>query len=376
MFYDYTEAGQLALAISITNFFFCVAIYNARVFQTSDVKEEYGNGVYIAARIITCVLSIILCAIFLLFVGYVNITRNIILFYMLFRIVEAFVDVYHGISQKYWRMDYIGISFAIRGILSLVAFLILGWLYGLASAIIGMTIVTVLVVIFYDYPKTKALANIKLHFDNSVFLLLKRCFPLMLTMLIGITITSYSRYSIERMLGVEALGVYSVAVSPALIVQAIAAFVTTPLINVFADIVNEAKTKKFVKILGMYCFFATCIILAVFAGTFVLGEWGLVLLFGESIRPYAYLLRDAVIVSGLASFMWFMNMIFSIIRDIRGIFYANIIGVLLCVLTINRFLINYGLAGANYVMIISQGVAVAYLFIRLFWFIKTKIKIQ
>jgi len=376
LFYDYTEAGILALAMNITNFFFCVSTYNIRVFQTSDVKDEYNTGTYIAARIVTCTLSIVLCAFFLLLVGYSYSTGVVILFYMFFRATEAFVDVYHGISQKHWRMDYIGVSFAIRGVLSLVAFLALGRLYGLVVAVIGMAVVTALVGIFYDYPKTKTLSSLKPCFGKSVIVLLKHCFPLMLTILISTLIVSYSRYSVERVHGVEALGVFASVVSPTMIVQVFAAFIFTPLINVFADALEKMDIKKFIKIFGMCCFFIICFILAIYIGAYVLGEWGLVLLFDEPIRPYSYLFRGAVIASGFTAFMWFMNIIFSIIRDIRGIFYANIIGVVLCFAIIDRLLINYGLAGANYVMIISQGVAVAYLFIRLFWFMKTKMKIQ
>lgn len=372
LYEDYTNAGYLALAMNITNIFYCTSTYNIRAYQVSDIRGEYSDSEYMLARFLTCTASVVLCTIFIIVINYQGMQRSIIFCYMLFRANEAFIDVLHGIDQKHWRMDYIGISFIARGVSMLVAFIVLGWLWGFLAAVIGMLVVTSFVNLFYDLPRAKKLAK-SLHFTAScLFSLLKRCFPLMLVMLISTFIVSYSRYSLERIHGTEALGIYASVIAPTVIVQLSATFIFSPLINLFASYLNEANEKSFITIFSLCCVSIFGITLIIYIASLKLSEWGLSLLFGDSIRPYAHLLSGAVIVAGLTAYMWFMNMLFSIIRDMKGILYGNVIGALICFAITDALLIKYGLAGANYTMIISQGIAVFYLFIRFFWFFKTK----
>jgi len=370
LFPGYTEAGILALAMSITNALVTVANYNIRAFQVSDIDDEFVNGTYIAARVVTCLISIILCTVFVTVVGYDSVTSIIILIYMIFRTVEAFVDVYHGINQKQWKMDYIGISFIVRGLLSLISFILFGWLFGLVVAAISMVISSAIVVVLFDYRMSRKLTSLAPLFNKSAIVLLKRCFPLMLTIFISVLMVSYSRLAIERIHGVDALGAFTAAVTPSVFIGLLASFIYTPLINLFAESFRDGNTKKFAILVGICSLLNIGVVGVIYVGAALLGEWGLVLVFGESIRSYVYLLYGAIIASGFTSFMWLMNMFFSVTRDIRGIFYGNIIRILICIVVIDWLLRDYGLSGANYAIIIAQGVAVVFLFGRLWWFLK------
>ena len=66
--------------------------------------------------------AFLICAIGLLFNAYTPYQWGIILLYMVFKCVEAWVDVYHGICQKKGRMDFICYSFLMRGVLMIVSF--------------------------------------------------------------------------------------------------------------------------------------------------------------------------------------------------------------------------------------------------------------
>ena len=372
LFDDFTNAGQIALAMSITNFFACIATYNIRTFQVSDIAGEYGDGIYITSRIVTCILAFITCAIFVFVFDFTALQRSVILFYMLFRVNEAFVDVFHGITQKHGRMDYIGISFALRGILMSGIFLLLGWLSDILPAVIGMFVITVGVVVFYDFSRTKSLVTLTLIWNRNILSLLKRCLPLMIVILIINLIPSYSRYAIERIHGTEALGLFSAAVAPAFVIQVASFFIFIPIITTFSDCLKNKDLKKFKNIFLACCIAIIIITLIALGGVYIFGEWVLTLLFGYTIRAYTYLLPGAVTAAALTAFIWFMNIIFSILRDIAGLLYGNAVGGLVCLAVTDVFLVNYGLAGANYVMIVAQGAAIAYLLSRLFWFIKRK----
>ena len=63
---SYADAGILSLAMSITNIFATIALFNVRNFQVSDSDGEYTNGEYVFHRHLTCIGSLVLCAVFVL----------------------------------------------------------------------------------------------------------------------------------------------------------------------------------------------------------------------------------------------------------------------------------------------------------------------
>jgi len=370
---DLINNGNLALAMNITNFLVIVATYNIRNFQVSDIKDEYNDSEYLITRIITCAGAIMLCAVFVFIIDFSNTQRAIILCYMFFRIGEAFVDVLHGIDQKSWRMDYIGISTVIRGVLMLAAFALLLWKFDLVTAVIGMVAVTFLVIIMFDLQKTKKLTRFTAFAGKKIFSLLKRCFPLMLVLLVVTLIVSYARYSIERMYGDDALGIYAAATNPTLVIQVSASLLFAPLINLFAESIKESNKKKFLKIFMVMLGVVSAITLTFTAASYFFGEWILnILFFREVVTAHAYLMIGASVAAGLTALIWFMNIVFTAVRDIKGVFVCNMIGMIICLATAEILLRSFGLNGANYIMIISQGVVVLFGIIRLSWVLKRK----
>jgi len=370
--YDYINAGYLALAMSMTNFFHLVAQYNMRNFQVSDINTEYNDSEYAMSRLMTCVISILLCAFFVFVAGFSAIQRTIILCYMVFRLNEAFVDVLHGIAQKNWRMDYVGISLAVRGISMLVVFIVMLRFFDLLSAIVGMAVISWAVVLLFDVQKTRRLTRFSTFSIKKALTLLKRCFPLMIVLLCSVIIVSYSRYSIERIYSTADLGLYASVTTPAIIIQVGIAVFFAPLANLFTIYLKEGDRAKFIRVFA----FVSALIIAVTVIFIVLfhffGGWGLSILFEDSIVLYAHLLPGAAVIAGLTASLWFMNVVFSAIRDIKGLFFGNVAGVVICFSTADIFLTRYGLMGANYVIIVSMGAAVSCLLLRLLWCNKKK----
>jgi len=361
---DYINAGYLALAMAITGFFYPVAQQNMRAYQVSDIEGEYTDSEYVSSRAITSIISIVLCLIFVYVFDYTSVQRYVVIIYMLFRATESMIDVFHGIDQKAWRMDYVGISYIIRGVLLLAAFSLFGWLYGLLPAIIGMFVVSATVGILFDLSKAKKLSQLSINLGKPVLLLIKRCIPLMLASLIGVFLISFTRYSVEKIHGTEALGIYASVATPSIIMQVIATFIFNPLANIFASYRSESNIKSFVKLLLLVCVGLVVISFMFFIIAQIFGHWGLTLLFGESISPYTYLLPGAILAAGATVMLWFMNVVFSVTRDLSGFLIGSFIGAVVAILATNIFLIRFGLDGANHILILSQGVAVIFLIIR------------
>jgi len=370
---DFTNQGNLTLAMSITNFFYVLAAYNNRSFQVSDINEEFNDSEYVVSRLFTCAASILLCLIFVFVVEFSALQRAIVLCYMLFRAVECFVDVLHGIDQKNWRMDYIGLSMIFRGTVMIASFVLLLWLFDLLTAVIGMAATTLLVAILFDVQKTKKLASYTSYALKKVFLLLKKCLPLMLVLLVSTVIIPFTRIITERILGAEALGIYATASTPTMVIQVFSSLLFTPLISLLAEALKTANKKSFKAMFFVSFAAIIAITLAFTVASHFWGGWVLRILFHrEEIIPYAYLMTGASVVAGLTALVWFLNVVFSAIRDMKGILVCVLIGVIICFAGTDFFLTTYGLNGANYIMIISQGAAVVCAIVRLVWVIKSK----
>ena len=154
----YVEAGIFSIAMSVTASPAIVGLFNVRSFQVSDVENQFSNEIYIQSRLYTITLSFIICIVMVLLGGY-DIEKTIdILVYMIYKITEGIADVYYGVEQKKERMDYAGISLAIRGIGTVIAFgLILETTNSLLLSLIAISIVSFSVILLYDRRIVKKL---------------------------------------------------------------------------------------------------------------------------------------------------------------------------------------------------------------------------
>ena len=78
------------------------------------MENKFSEKTYITSRIITCLIALILTIIYSLIKQFKIYQLLCIIFYMIFKLSEALVDVIHGSLQKKWRFDIIGLSFFIR----------------------------------------------------------------------------------------------------------------------------------------------------------------------------------------------------------------------------------------------------------------------
>ena len=79
-----------------------------------------------------------------------------IMLYMVFKLTEAWVDLYHGFEQRNSRMDIGGISLFARGILSVVSFTVaLKLTQSVNWGIAIMTITVFIFIVVFDVPYVK-----------------------------------------------------------------------------------------------------------------------------------------------------------------------------------------------------------------------------
>lgn len=356
-FGSYNSAGVLSLAISITNIFSTVSTFGMRVYHVSDINGDYSESLYFKTRFLTAFSAFFFCVIFVLFNSYSAEQMLCIIFYMVFRVIEAFSDLFQGVQQKKYRMDYICVSFVLRGVLSLGTFtVVLKFTQNLVLAVLLMALSTAVVIIFYDYIICKKLAVIteKTDFKQSLSIL-KECYPLMFNSMFITSLISVPRYFLEQIDGSTMLGYYSSVAMPTVVVQNLCLFIYNPLISTFSECIRDKDKKRFAKAMKSVALMFAAVIIVSFVGAAYLGEWGLKLLYTESILPYAYLFIPVMAATIMIAMVYFLTMLLTVTRNNKGMTIINGIALALDAAISPAFIKHYSLDGINYALYIAIG---------------------
>lgn len=361
---SYADAGVLTLAISTTNIFATLAAFSVRNYQVSDLSEKYSQSDYIAHRIITCSVAVILCIAFTMISGYRLSAALSIAAYMLMKTVEAFADVFHGILQKRWRLDIVGRSCIYRGVILIVSFTLVYKLLGqLPLALLIMAMLTAAIFFLYDFRVVRKLTDLSCRFNRSNLIALsKDCLPVLGYSLFLNAIVLTTRFFIERYHGEEMLGYYGSVSTIAVIVQTASNLILTPLNGTISWYYAQGKRRDILALSGKVILLLAALTSVSLAGAAMLGEFALTLLFGETIRPYAYLLFPTILASCLTSLMWFLGMLLTIMRQMKALIIGATIGFSVCAVLSVVLIPEGAFDGANIACIIAL-LAVAIIYI-------------
>lgn len=357
---SYENSGLYAFAMATGIIFASIALYKVRTFQVSDISNQFSNSSYIAFRLITILIGWFVCAVYIPIAT--NRQMNLItvsLLYLVFKTDESFSDVLYGIYQKNGRMDYIGISQFIRGILSLIAFSTgLALTDSLPTAIISMTTSCMIVTIVYDLPRARRFGSIKPIFDNSALLALaKICFFAMLASLLANSIVSSVRQYYGIVNGSEALGHYASVATPAVLIQVAATYLYSPLIGKLAADLKKDRVlflKSFIKTMGMLVLIMGICVLALS----LVGSSLLTIAFGSSIMPYTYLFPYVLTATAAVGLLLYCNDVLIIQRRMKQTLFCNGIAFACAVASAIPFIALFDMNGINYSIILGCSIAI------------------
>ncbi len=350
---DY-NAGLLATAMAATNIFLTLASYGMRTFQVSDIKDKYKNGDYLLSRAVTVTAAIVLCLGYCFVIGYGGEQLLCVMLFLVYKLIEAVTDVFHGFCQKNERMDIIGISYAVRGIISVAAFCLV---FSLTNNLnLSLLVITLLCLAFsavYDIALTRRFYLPAERSKHGAWQLLLECLPLAVYVFLNTTAASVPKLALERIMGTEVMGVYNLVNSPVLILQVGVAFLFAPFITVFSNRLHDKDLRGFRKLslvitLGVFAVGAVGI-----GGVLLLGRWGLDLLYGEQVAAWSGLLVPLVICTVFTSLTLFYCMLLTVLREMKGLIFSTAAAVSVS-LAVSPALINaYGMYGASYACLAS-----------------------
>lgn len=369
---DFENSGNLALAISVTNIFYTVAVFNVRSYLVSDMKNKYNSGDYIFFRISTCILSLILCFIYASIFQYSTIQLVCIMLYMLFKIGEALVDIMHAFEQRESRMDIGGQSLLIRGILTVTSFT-LGLLIfdSLPLSIICMVIINSTFILLFDYRKVLEFVKFSPNVNWSMFkVMFFEFYPLAISQFLFSFALIYPRQVLEGMEGTEALGIFATVATPTVIIQVAATYIFNPLMTLFSEQIHEGRIHDFYKLIQRVTIIILVLSIVAVIGSFFFGNFALTLLFGNKIIGYSYLLIPIIIATSLNAYAWFLASLLVVCRQLKRLSLISIIGFALVLIASPFFVSTYSMPGVSYVLIIESCLVISLMIINLVRFTK------
>lgn len=353
----YDSAGVLAIAMAVSNIFAPMALYKIRAFQVSDVHGQLSAGEYVAFRMITIAGASVIVSVYVWLTCSPDAFLSIAL-YLVFRTSDIFIDVLHGIDQQNYRMDYCGKSLSLRGILFLSAFTVVFGLSGnLNLALLAMICVTYPVII-YDVTRARKFGPLRPRITMAAARsLAKECLPAVIGTVCYMAVTSIARQLLGNMYGESALGIYASVCTPAVIIQAGADYIYTPLIRLFAEYYDKRDHRRFWKLflrvtLAIVALFLVCLI-----GFALLGEPMLKLAFGSDIVPYSYLLYPALLCVVLTAYVCFVGDLLITVRAMSGNLIGNAIALAFSVPCSLVCISIWNMNGVSYAVSCSYAIA-------------------
>lgn len=358
----YDAAGLLSLAMAVTGIFGTFANYKMGTYQISDINRENTLAEYLGFRCFMLAVAAAACVVYAIFTCPAHALVTVILYY-LFKAVGLVIDVLHGTDQQHRRMDYIGKSFILQGVSTLAAFIAVFWAtQDLNLAIAAMMAAALLVLFLFDIPRTRQFEKpaLKLTWHKAAFFL-KTSLPAVVASIAASALFTIPKQYLSMTMGAAALGIYSSVAAPALVIQMGAMYLYGPLLDIFPRLFFDGDMKGFGKLLGRTVLAIVGVAIACAIVLEFIGGWALVLLFGDSIEPYVYLLQPVLLSTALTAFLWFFGDLLITVRDFRANFVGNI-AAFVAVLPLSVVCVDlWGMNGVSFAGAIACAVGVAVL---------------
>ena len=344
------ESGIFTIAYANANLFLNIGKYGMRNYQVSDVRKEFSFSEYLTSRYLTTLCMFLVSVIYIFFTGIANDyspeKSQIILWMCIFKLPDAFEDVFYGDYQKKGRLDVAAKCMAIRMILTILFFgIMIIFTRNLLISLIASTILTfalmfLLIGITYPIFKEEKKAS------NHVTGLLKTCFPVFLSSFLSFYIGNAPKYAIDAQLSDELQACYGFIAMPVFVIGLLNGFIFTPMILQLSCLWNDGKIKDFLRkvlrqicIVGLITFF--CLIAAHFLGIPVLS-----LLYNTDLSQYKTELLILLLGGGFLGLSGVFCTVITIIRYQNALLIGYGIVALLALLLSNLVVRQFQIMGA------------------------------
>lgn len=354
---DFDAAGVLSLSMSVCNVVQPFAECRLRTIHVTDTQGERNAGEYLGLRILSTGASLALGMIYALATCSAE-ALPVIAAYVSSQLVATYLEGLHAVDQREYRMDYIGVSYALQGVCGIALFSIsLSLSNSLFLATCSLLAVNALIGLLWDAPRTRQFGSIKPVIDvRGGLRVLLSLLPIVLSSVCASAVITFPRQYLASVSGTSALGIYSSVAAPTVVIQVGAQYVYTPLLGRFAELMKDSPKN------GVYLFLKTslCILLV---GTCCMilfasfGEWMLLIIFGPGVAEHSNLLLPSVACTFITGFSLFLNDLLISLRDFQSALLGNVFGSIVSLVTAVPLVSAYGMNGVSLCGLVGYGLS-------------------
>ena len=348
------DAGIFSFAFSVSLIFNVIGVYYGRVYQTSD-KSNISDLDYIVSKILMCLIMMIVSLLFVLVNRYDFYKSSIIMVLCFLKCIEAFMESIYAILQKNDELYKVGISFSIKGILSVVIFVLIDlFTKNIILSSFAVVVVHILICITYDLFNVK---NIKISKNisksNIRYLITDGFYPFLITFLCLYIINS-SKYAIDLTLDNVSQTIFGIIIMPATVILMFVQYILHPYI---VDITKNYNSNKYSNIKQIIHKFYIAIASIGLLGVIIAATIGipvLQLIYGLDLTGYR---MHLVLIMIGASLYGVVSVLFNILIIMRK---NKIQSMILVFVSIITFVLSYilakylGLLGATLSYVITM----------------------
>ena len=282
-----SNSGVFTLAFSLACLLCLIGGYEGRVYQVTDVKNEYSDIEYIVHRILTCLIMMVVVVFYCFIMKYDAYKFTITILLCLMKCFEVFSDVFYGVLQKDDKLYVVGISLFLKSIFSVFAFIVIDLITkNLLISCLVLDLVWFVLFLVYDLPKSKCIVQKDKYSFSNVLRLFKTGFFSFAILFLSVYLVNAQKYALDGVVEESLQAVFGMILMPATIISLAGQYLLQPILNTIANLYSNGKKKEFNKIVFKALLLIDAFGLACIIGAYILGIPVLNILYGVNISDY------------------------------------------------------------------------------------------
>lgn len=370
------EGGVFSIGHAVGQLMLTIGTFEVRNYQSTDIREKYKFADYLGFRILSCFFMMVVSIIYVMAKGYMFYKAMIAVLLCLYRVVDAFSDVFQGFFQQRERIDISGKMLCLKVMASSIIFVIVICITkNMVIAIVAMDIMSISCCALYDIRITETIEKIRCTFSRiSMEGIFRECLPLFIGSFMAMYIINEPKYAIDEFLGLEQQNIFSIVFMPAFVVNLFSLFVFRPMITRLAIEWEEGNGRVFRKLLMQAMGWCLLFTILGIGGAILLGIPVLELMYGIELERYKPVLVIIMLGGGGNALSTVLRYTLTVVREQYKTLWVYVI-TLSITLIIAPFLVKtYKVFGAGMLYTISMFVMTMISF-AILWYKMTKMGI-
>jgi O-antigen/teichoic acid export membrane protein len=355
-------AGLFSFSFAFALVFFTIGLYGGRIYQVSDVRNEFSSRNYIVLKFVTSAIMLITAAATILINHYDANKGGLMLLLVLYKVSEVIADALYGVIQKNNKLYLAGISLTLKGAVGFAAFLVIDLITkNLLLSGASLLFVNLLFMISYDRINVKRLERVTVRLDRiredaaDSLRLMKKCIYIFLFSFLTTAMANIPRFFID-IYHESDQGYFGILIMPATLIALLVTFIIQPGIVPLSELHKNRQYDRFKKTVGKLTFLSLALGVAAIPVAYLIGGPVLTLIYGVDLTPYRLELAKVVFGGTLNVVAMIYSNALVIIRKqfIQLVIYLISLTTItaMCVLLVNP----YGISGGIWSYIIANTV--------------------